>query len=81
MSHHPFHASLSPSRLQRTPDRRVVLLAAGALFSLLCVSSLFWMHVDLVALLREWSRADASLPLIALGTMAVGPLIAAWLGE
>lgn len=81
MSHHPFHASLSPSRLPRTPDRRVALLAAGALFSLLCVSSLFWMHVDLVAMLREWSHADASLSLIALGTMAAGPLIAAWLGE
>lgn len=81
MSHHPSHASLSSSRLQRAQDRRVVLLAAGALFSLLCVSSLFWMHVDLVAMLREWSRADASLSLIALGTMAAGPLIAAWLGE
>ncbi|CAG2134783.1 hypothetical protein LMG31506_01438 [Cupriavidus yeoncheonensis] len=81
MSHDPFHASLSPSRLPRTPDRRVALLATGALFSLLCVASLFWMHVDLVALLHEWSRADASLPLIALGTVAVGPLIAAGLGE
>jgi hypothetical protein len=81
MSHHPFHASLPSSRSRRTPDRRVALLVAGALFSLVCVSSLFWMHVDLVALLREWSRADASLPLIALGTMAAGPLIAAWLGE
>jgi uncharacterized protein YejL (UPF0352 family) len=59
----------------------VALLAAGALFSLLCVSSLFWMHADLVAMLREWSRADASLSLIALGTMVAGPLIAAWLGE
>ncbi|CAG2132721.1 hypothetical protein [Cupriavidus numazuensis] len=85
MSHHPSPASLSqslsPSPRHCSPDRRTAFLAAGALFSVLCVSSVFWMHVDLIALLREWSRADANLPLIALGTMAVGPLIAAWLGE
>lgn len=81
MSHRPFPASLSPSTPKRSADRRVALLAAGALFSLLCVSSLFWMHADLVAMLREWSRADASLSLIALGTMVAGALIAAWLGE
>ncbi len=81
MSHHPFPASPLSTRAPRTPDVRAAVLAAGALFSLLCVASLFWMQVELVALLREWARADASLPLIALGTMAAGLLIAAWLGE
>lgn len=81
MSRQPFPATLSPSTPKRSADWRVALLAAGALFSLLCVSSLFWMQADLVAMLREWSRADASLSLIALGTMVAGPLIAAWLGE
>jgi len=82
MSSSPMHApvvSRFPSLRRR--HHRVLALAIGAPFSILCVASVFWMQVGLLSLWHEWMRADASLAMIALGALAAGPLLAFCLGE
>ncbi|MFJ4293839.1 hypothetical protein ACIP1U_29335 [Cupriavidus sp. NPDC089707] len=55
---------------------RTLALAAVAPVSLLCVASVFGMQASLPALLHAWAQADASLPLLALGALFAGPLLA-----
>ncbi|TDF66814.1 hypothetical protein [Cupriavidus sp. L7L] len=55
---------------------RTLALAAVAPVSLLCVASVFGMQAGLPALSHAWAQADASLPLLALGALFAGPLLA-----
>ncbi|MCY1215644.1 hypothetical protein D9M68_761940 [compost metagenome] len=55
---------------------RTLALAAAAPVSLLCVASVFGMQASLPALSHAWAQADASLPLLALGALFAGPLLA-----
>ncbi|QBY49735.1 hypothetical protein [Cupriavidus oxalaticus] len=57
---------------------RTLALAAVAPVSLLCVASVFGMQASLPALSHAWAQADASLPLplLALGALFAGPLLA-----
>ncbi|MEM5432441.1 hypothetical protein [Cupriavidus oxalaticus] len=55
---------------------RTLALFAVAPVSLLCVASVFGMQASLPALSRAWAQADASLPLLALGALFAGPLLA-----
>ncbi|BDB27169.1 hypothetical protein Tamer19_08790 [Cupriavidus sp. TA19] len=67
-------ASLSPT-LRGRRLRTLALAAVGPL-SLLCVASVFGMQAGLPALSHAWTQADASLPLLALGALFAGPLLA-----
>lgn len=67
-------ASLSP--MLRGRRLRTLALAAVAPFSLLCVASVFGMQAGVSALSNAWTQADASLPLLALGALFAGPLLA-----
>lgn len=69
----------TPARHQPTPaTRRLRLLALAACVpvSLLCVASVFGMQAGLPAFWHAWRHADASLTMIALGTLVAGPLLA-----
>ncbi|XYI35343.1 hypothetical protein MNJPNG_24650 [Cupriavidus oxalaticus] len=67
-------ASVSPTFGGR--PLRMLALAAVAPLSLLCVASVFGMQASLPALSHAWAQADASLPLLALGALFAGPLLA-----
>ncbi|WP_316153837.1 hypothetical protein [Cupriavidus sp. BIC8F] len=60
---------------------RWLALAAGAPVSLLCVASLFGMQAGLLASWQAWWHADASLAMIALGTLVAGFLLALCTGD
>ncbi|RCJ05183.1 hypothetical protein DDK22_28005 [Cupriavidus necator] len=60
---------------------RWLALAAGAPVSLLCVASLFGMQAGLLASWQAWWHADASLAMIALGTLIAGFLLALCTGD
>ncbi|MBP0627844.1 hypothetical protein [Cupriavidus sp. AcVe19-1a] len=67
-------ASVSPTHRGRS--LRTLSLAAVAPVSLLSVASVFGMQASLAALSNAWAQADASLPLLALGALFAGPLLA-----
>ncbi|WP_454753075.1 hypothetical protein [Cupriavidus necator] len=77
------HPQTLARHLPSPPTRRLrtLALAVAAPFSLLSVASIFGMQVELPALWHAWQHADASLPMIALGALVAGPLLAFCMGE